>query len=121
MNDNKRRAKFNCYDAKVKVKLSNGEIVDVYTTLEAEGEYSCFWDAPTGQREHGEVCYTEQYINHDSITFAHPDLYIFCDEEKQLEYEKIPQKYEGVTILEIEQLITLNFDWVVDEDSIEEI
>lgn len=121
MEKNKRRAKFNCYDAKVKVKLSNGEIADVYTTLEAEGEYNYFWDAPTGQKEHGEVYYTEQYINNDSITFAYPDLYVFCDEAKQLEYEIIPKTYEGVTILEIIQLITLNFDWVVNEDSIEEI
>ena len=110
-------ARFTSNNIRVEAKLSNDEIVDIYTSLTTSGHYTSWWEYPA-EPQYGKEQFVEVDIDIDDIEPLYADEWEFVDEGKRQYQEENPDAFTDVRIVEIIKILDTP-DWEVDEDSLE--
>ena len=107
-------ARFTSNNVRVEAKLSNGEVVNVYTSLTTSGNYRSWWEYPADP-QYGKEQFVEVDIDTDDIEPLYADEWEFTDEGKRQYQEENPDAFADVQIIKVLD----SPDWEVDEDSLE--
>lgn len=110
-------ARFTSNNVRVEAKLSNDEIVDIYTSLTTSGHYMSWWEYPS-EPQYGKEQFVDVDIDTDDIEPLYADEWEFVDEGKRQYQEENPDAFADVRIVEIIKILD-SPDWEVDEDSLE--
>lgn len=110
-------ARFTANNVKVEARLSNDEVVEVYTSLQTSGDYMGWWEYPADP-QYGKENFVDVNINENNIEPLYADEWEFVDAGKKAYQDENPDAFDGVRIVEIIKVIDA-VDWQVDEDSLE--
>lgn len=111
-------ARFTANNVKVEAELSNGEVVEVYTSLATDGQYRSWWEYPADP-QYGKEQFVEVDINQENAEPLYADEWEFVDEGKKAYQDENPDAFTNVKIVNIIKIKDATIDWSIDEDSLE--
>lgn len=110
-------AKFTA-DAKIEARLSDGQIMQCETRVEADGIYSYWWEYPSDPQL-GSECFEEIDVDDSTATVPYPDEWDFIEEKYEKYLKENPDYMKDVKIVEIIKFLETP-DWRVIQESIED-